>query len=487
LKKPTYFLSFVLCSPARAWPTACEKLKPKLRETHLAQKPKTDGSTQLQPIASESTNIDLLFRPKHPTMSSSYHHTSKESSPHLPGGKPSDAFSWRSSTNDELEETASALLSLCQLTADLVIYDDEEGSEKQTAQKRKAEIELMGEDKRQVVQVTVADHEPSETHSTQKRKAEEELMGENKRLSVEVNFVDDSDVWHRPTYSRYTEFLKQARPCLLSVDGELVQVLPSEKENRTIRFDESTSVMEIENRFTMAALAGLKEPISFRRKSKCATRQPPKGTFESNLIVVLDLDECLVHALRKEIEDEQNLNSHNACDSFCITMLGAGGAGAEVQCLIRPGLHTFLNTVCQKYETHIFTAAREEVARPIVQKLQRRAQCKFSSTWYRQHCTVHPATTGKGKIYVKDLEKLGFPLDRTILVDNNPRSFQSQPDNGLLVKSFYGDARDDTLGAVVEMLATAHEEIFAREQSDVRLFLKKQGFGSLRLLQRIRR
>ena len=39
-------------------------------------------------------------------------------------------------------------------------------------------------------------------------------------------------------------------------------------------------------------------------------------------------------------------------------------------------------------------------------------------------------------------------LSRTVLVDNNPISFHAQPENGILVRSFYDDPRDKVLGGV---------------------------------------
>ena len=65
-------------------------------------------------------------------------------------------------------------------------------------------------------------------------------------------YVDDNGIWHRPEYPRYTQDLASPKPFLVpSFDDEVVEVLPSEKQNRKICFDESVYVLEIENRFQM--------------------------------------------------------------------------------------------------------------------------------------------------------------------------------------------------------------------------------------------
>jgi hypothetical protein len=64
--------------------------------------------------------------------------------------------------------------------------------------------------------------------------------------------VDDEGNWHRPEYPRYREALAAPKPFLVpSFDGSAVEVLPQEKQNRRIRFEDSVHVMEIENRFQM--------------------------------------------------------------------------------------------------------------------------------------------------------------------------------------------------------------------------------------------
>jgi len=192
--------------------------------------------------------------------------------------------------------------------------------------------------------------------------------------------------------------------------------------------------------------------------------------YDSDLTVVLDLDECLIHsqflqnpqeaavyAHQLKQQTQQNEFGGGACDSFRVSLPD----GELVHVHVRPGLLPFLRHVTSRYETHIFTAAMEVYAKPVLDYLcsavrtssvheDRSDRAVFAGRWYREHCSWDPAR----RAYVKDLSKLALPGDihKTVLIDNNPLSFHANPENGILVNSFYQDSRDDTLSAVSKVL-----------------------------------
>lgn len=200
---------------------------------------------------------------------------------------------------------------------------------------------------------------------------------------------------------------------------------------------------------------------------------------ESDLIVVLDLDECLIHSQflnsgPKEIyrQQEERPQSHafksreeaesivpSACESFRMALPD----GDLVHVNKRPNLDAFLRSITSKYETHIFTAAMEIYASPLLDILDPKNEM-FQGRWYRDDCTYDPSLG----VYVKDLKRaLGraqvstgntFNEERVVLIDNNPMSFLANPKNGILVCNFYDDPKDDTLRAVTELLAELDEE-----------------------------
>jgi len=208
----------------------------------------------------------------------------------------------------------------------------------------------------------------------------------------------------------------------------------------------------------------------------------PIRQYESDLVVVLDMDECLIHSQFLQMNspgakyahqvkrsngynNSTDKNKSDVVDTFNITLPD----GELVRVHERPFLHDFLHEVSQKYETHIFTAAMEVYAKPVLQRLDPHGKI-FTKAWYRESCELD-SNVGA---YVKNL---GFcwdddQLKRTVLVDNNPLSFLANPENGILVSSFYDDARDTTLPAVLDLLHELDQEDDVRPTLDARFRLR---------------
>lgn len=156
-------------------------------------------------------------------------------------------------------------------------------------------------------------------------------------------------------------------------------------------------------------------------------------TYESDLVVVLDMDECLIHSqflqgpgakYAHQVHQRGSSSSpgdSKGIDTFHITLPD----GERVLVHERPHLRDFLQQVSAKYETHIFTAAMEVYAKPVLKRLDPHGAI-FSGIWYRESCQLD-SNIGA---YVKNLgllcesydndEKRQQRLNRTVLVDNNP-------------------------------------------------------------------
>ena len=48
-------------------------------------------------------------------------------------------------------------------------------------------------------------------------------------------------------------------------------------------------------------------------------------------------------------------------------------------------------------------------------------------------------------MYVKDMQRVGRELEKTIIIDNSPNSYQFQPENGIPILSWYDDPNDREL------------------------------------------
>ncbi|CAE8633672.1 unnamed protein product [Polarella glacialis] len=196
----------------------------------------------------------------------------------------------------------------------------------------------------------------------------------------------------------------------------------------------------------------------------------------SPLLVVLDLDETLVHATlcrpsnlgpEQEQEIPSWLPSRLAQPKVDFQATGKGlvlGLGEEVPLFVslRPGARDFVSWLLreQGVEVAVYTAGTEAYAQ---QSLEQLGLSGVSAALFRDECVP------LGLPITKDLTKLGRDLSRVVLVDNARRSFWLQPENGLLVSDWKGrNATDSELERVREELL----KLLSVE--DVRPLLKAQ-------------
>lgn len=72
-------------------------------------------------------------------------------------------------------------------------------------------------------------------------------------------------------------------------------------------------------------------------------------------------------------------------------------------------------------------------------------------------------------VFVKDLSRIGRPLNKTIIVDNVAENFSLQPDNGIFIKSWFDDMSDTALFELAPLL----KQIVEKKVKDVREALRK--------------
>jgi len=72
-------------------------------------------------------------------------------------------------------------------------------------------------------------------------------------------------------------------------------------------------------------------------------------------------------------------------------------------------------------------------------------------------------------VFIKDLSRIGRPLNKTIIVDNVAENFSLQPDNGIFIKSWFDDKSDTALLELAPLL----KQIVEKNVSDVREALRK--------------
>ena len=157
--------------------------------------------------------------------------------------------------------------------------------------------------------------------------------------------------------------------------------------------------------------------------------------------LVLDLDETLIHFKVNHDESEEGMLR------------------------LRPGVFNFLEKVGEYYEIILFTEASEAYTKLILEAFNNDKKKKkyFDYKLYRQHTSID------GQDFIKDLTKVGRPLDKTIIIDNIGQNFKLQKNNGIIIKPFLGvDQNDQALIDLIPILIN-----IARDEIDVRNGLMK--------------
>lgn len=151
--------------------------------------------------------------------------------------------------------------------------------------------------------------------------------------------------------------------------------------------------------------------------------------------LILDLDETLVHSSFKSPEHY---------DFQIPVRYGSNQIPIYVQ--KRPGVDEFLTHLLFDFNLYIFTASVPEYSYPCVQELI--PNFPISRILTRKHCRFIDG------YLVKDLSMFKQDLSNIIIVDNSSRSFQLQPENGILVPSWTGSTDDNILLQTIFPLLT---------------------------------
>ena len=190
--------------------------------------------------------------------------------------------------------------------------------------------------------------------------------------------------------------------------------------------------------------------------------------FKNNKkLLLLDLDETLIHADFFEEFPENSKNKYDTIISFYteeptnfsneITDNNTTDDESKddssekvlnkVGIFLRPKVKEFLKEISNYFEIGIFTASIPEYADAVIKYLDPDEKfIKFRL--YRNDCI-----NLENLIKIKDLRIFGENnLNRIVLLDNNIYSFTAQLSNGILINSFFCDKQDDELSNVRKYL-----------------------------------
>lgn len=158
----------------------------------------------------------------------------------------------------------------------------------------------------------------------------------------------------------------------------------------------------------------------------------PSSSMKPTL--VLDLDETLVHSTRAVASPP------SAGDTLTVAVEGVLYSVAK-----RPHVDEFLSMVSQWFNLVVFTASLKAYADPVVDLLG--PPLISARRMYRSACTKRHDGG-----YIKDLDLLGIPSNKVVVLDNSPVSFSNHRDNAILISGWTNDANDRELLYLLPLL-----------------------------------
>lgn len=155
------------------------------------------------------------------------------------------------------------------------------------------------------------------------------------------------------------------------------------------------------------------------------------------LLLILDIDETLVFGTESPLP---NREPDFIAGTYAIYR--------------RPHLDAFLNAIGQNFDLAIWSSASASYVREIASTLIPDAtQLEF--VWSRERCTRRYDPEFQEAYYAKNLDKvckLGFALERILIVDDSPEKVSRHYGNHIRVLPFTGDPHDTELQKLLPYL-----------------------------------
>ena len=164
-------------------------------------------------------------------------------------------------------------------------------------------------------------------------------------------------------------------------------------------------------------------------------------TFESRSLLILDLDETLIFASEKPLERESDF-----------------GVG-PYHVYRRPHLDEFLTSCHQHFQIAVWSASGTNYLAAVVETIFP-AEISPVFVWSRERCVQRYDPERLESYFAKDLKKvkrLGFSLDRVLIVEDTPQKVERNYGNAIYVCPFFGDPSDSELqklGRYLQSLAS---------------------------------
>lgn len=147
------------------------------------------------------------------------------------------------------------------------------------------------------------------------------------------------------------------------------------------------------------------------------------------ILLILDIDETLLYASETGLEQEPDCRV------------------GPYSVYVRPNLLEFLQCCNEHFRLAIWSSSSADYLSAIVTAIIP-DEMKLEFVWSRERCIQRFDGELHETYYVKDLKKaqrMGFDLDRMLIVDDTPKKVERHFGNAIYVKPYFGDPDDTEL------------------------------------------
>lgn len=162
---------------------------------------------------------------------------------------------------------------------------------------------------------------------------------------------------------------------------------------------------------------------------------------KSDKLIILDLDETLIHATERELDISYDFKF----DKYFVYE--------------RPYLRQFLVDISKHFSIGIWSSASDDYVNEIVRHIKP-DNVDFVVVWGRSKCSLKRDLTFDTYFFEKRLDKLkkkGFGLEQILVVDDSPSKSRTNYGNAIYIKEFAGDTSDKELQFLYNYLLTLKE------------------------------